>query len=293
MDTPSTPSSANWNADVLFSPSKALAHQAQAKDWAAVDSWLSKKYARPPTFERNEATLQALLTLATANEAADERRALTDRVSKSALQTLRNAGRVNDGEGHAELKGLLSELANDQGLASLANAAVALDAPDVRMETLAGAIADLTSQKFETGQAVQRAGDQVEGLKAERRKADATLKQITSDDFKAPDDLLEQTGEWTRATKQLKAKIYEYDERLTLFRTTARPQMTIEDLTSQTNDLTAQERKLDELQLRLEAFESLPSNPKAARAELEAARDELRKLTKQRDELFERLASDG
>lgn len=291
MDPPSTPSS-NWTADVLFSPSKALAHQAQAKDWAAVDAWLSKKYARPPAFERNEATLQALLTLATANEAADERRALIDRVSKSALAMIQKSGRVGDGEGQAELEGLLLELTADEGLASLANAAVALDVANVRTESLAGAVADLTAQRFEAKQTAKRAEVQLAGLKAERRKAESTLKETKSDAFQTPDHLLEQTGEWVRTAKQLKAKIAEYDERLAGLRGSANPTITFEDIATQTEALNAQQSKLKDLQTQLEAFQSLPSNPKAARAKVEAARDELRKLTQQRDELFEQLATD-
>lgn len=60
--------------DPLLSPAKARQAAIQAKDWAYVNSWLSRQYApKPiPSFERNENTLRTLLALAVANDAADE-----------------------------------------------------------------------------------------------------------------------------------------------------------------------------------------------------------------------------
>lgn len=77
-------------SDALFSPSKARQQQAQAKDWIFVDSWLSKKYhPKPvPSFERNEETLQALMTLVAFNERADEEQTLVDKVERQALNDL-------------------------------------------------------------------------------------------------------------------------------------------------------------------------------------------------------------
>lgn len=77
-------------SDALFSPSKARQQQAQAKDWIFVDSWLSRKYhPKPvPAFERNEETLQSLMTLVAFNERADEERALVERVERQALKEL-------------------------------------------------------------------------------------------------------------------------------------------------------------------------------------------------------------
>lgn len=77
-------------SDALFSPSKARQQQAQAKDWIFVDSWLSKKYhPKPvPSFERNEETLQALMTLVAFNERADEEQALVEKVERQALNEL-------------------------------------------------------------------------------------------------------------------------------------------------------------------------------------------------------------
>lgn len=74
----------------IFSPSVARAAASAAKDWSYVDTWLQRKFPRgPPPFERNADTLRALLALASANEAADEERALIARLEAETLQQLR------------------------------------------------------------------------------------------------------------------------------------------------------------------------------------------------------------
>lgn len=83
-------------SSALFSPSKARQQQALAQDWIFVDSWLSKKYhPKPvPPFERNEDTLQALMTLVAFNERADEERVLVERVERMALRELEEEEKV-------------------------------------------------------------------------------------------------------------------------------------------------------------------------------------------------------
>lgn len=63
-----------------------------AKDWTYIDQWLTSHY-RPnpvPPFERNPATLKALLALASANETADEEVALKRQVQAKALRELKD-----------------------------------------------------------------------------------------------------------------------------------------------------------------------------------------------------------
>ncbi|AEO60218.1 hypothetical protein MYCTH_2309223 [Thermothelomyces thermophilus ATCC 42464] len=75
----------------IFSPSVARAAASAAKDWSYVDSWLQRKFpgSSPPPFERNADTLRALMALASANEAADEERALIARLEAETLDQLR------------------------------------------------------------------------------------------------------------------------------------------------------------------------------------------------------------
>lgn len=285
----------DWTATALFSPSKARAQQAQAKDWSAVDAWLAKKYVparRPPTLERNEETLQVLLTLATLNEGADEQRALVDRVHKAALQAL-NKGNVGQEGRDDDLKALFKQLDEDAALTSLAKTAVALDVPDVCIETLGIAIADVNAQSFEADQLLRRAEEQLRAIKTQRRKAEEQLNELKNDSFQTPGQLVEQTGDWVRSTKQLKAKIAEYDERLASTGTAERPKVKLEDISKQARNLSTQQSQLADLEMQLRAYQSLPSDAKAARRKLESARDELRALTKKRDGLFEKLADGG
>ena len=134
----------------LLSPSKAREQQAQAKDWASVDAWLSKKYAskRPPPFERNDETLQALLTLASLNDSADEQRSLVDRIEKAALQALsrRKASNATEDDG---VTMLMRGLEGCEALDALSETIVSLDCPDVGIVTVAESLVDLTSQNFE------------------------------------------------------------------------------------------------------------------------------------------------
>ena len=75
----------------IFSPSVARAAASAAKEWSYIDAWLQRKFPGrgPPPFERNPDTLRALLALASANEAADEERALIARLEAETLSQLR------------------------------------------------------------------------------------------------------------------------------------------------------------------------------------------------------------
>ena len=279
---------ADWTESALFSPSKARVQQAQAKDWASVDAWLSKKYAskRLPAFERNEDTLQALLTLAKLNDSVDEQRSHIDRVEKAALQahSKRTPSTTND------INQTLSESLDDHGdLDALAKTMVSLDISKMDLPTTAVAIVDLTSRKFEADQQAHHTETQLTAIKAEHRRVADLLTGIQQDSFFPPPNLAEQTPEWIRSTKHLKAKIAEYDERLSTVRTVDPSSTNIETVAKLIEDLSSHKETLAALSIQLEAFQSLPSDARPARARLECARDELRTFLKQRDQLFEQL----
>lgn len=283
MDSPG-----DWTESALFSPSKARAQQAQARDWAYVDTWLAKTYGngkRFPTFERNECTLQALLSLATLNEDADEQRFLVDKVEKVALQA-QSKRTVREEDSY---RSLLDSLSGDgaESLDALAGTATLLRGSDVG--ELAARLCDLTAKKFELTEAVKRAESQHATIIREQSRLSHVIDELRNDDFQAPSNLPEQTVEWSRNTKQLKAKVAEYDERLSTLRSTPLPTPTLEDIVRHTTDVKAHRAQLDGLNADLSAFDSLPSDPKAAKAKLESARSELRSLTSKRDKLFEDL----
>ncbi|KAK4156441.1 hypothetical protein C8A00DRAFT_30728 [Chaetomidium leptoderma] len=119
----------------IFSPSVARAAASAAKDWSYVDTWLQRKFPSrgPPPFERNADTLRVLLALASANEAADEERALVARLEAETLQQLRAHEEDDDGDTNALqsareaiLTSLETSLTRDGQTALTAMAALAL-----------------------------------------------------------------------------------------------------------------------------------------------------------------------
>jgi HAUS augmin-like complex subunit 1 len=278
---------AEWTATALFSPSKARAQQAQAKDWAAVDAWVAKKYgSRLPPFERNQDTLEALLALARLNENADEERNQIERIEKMAYQSLT---RIPQGINEEILHVLEAELANEEHLDTLAEVAVALDCPNVETSTMAREIIKLSTSEFEAEQQVQEAESQLTALKSECARVKKLVAELKSDDFQAPPDIIENTSEWTRSTKNLKTKLAEYDERLSATRPASKSG-DMDSVQRKHKDVAAQRAQLADLEADLQAFQDLPPDLRSARRKLEQARAELRELTAHRDNLLEDLA---
>ena len=277
----------DWTATGLFSPSKAKVHQAQAKEWAYLDSWLAKRSRRVPTFERNEETLQALMSLATLNDAADEQRSGVDRVEKAAFSALQKRGEASV-EGLHEL--VLDRLETKSALDTLASLAVLLETPISSALAIGTAVVDLNDAQFVAAQQILRTDFQLQALKAEQDRVKTLLANLKDESLIASPDLPVQTSEWTRSSKHLRAKVVEYNDRLASARSEPKPAVALEDIAKQATDITEQDAQLKQLESELEAFQSLPSDARSARAKLETARDNLRKLTKQRDALFEKLA---
>ncbi|KAK1064242.1 hypothetical protein LTR12_002867 [Friedmanniomyces endolithicus] len=282
MDSPG-----DWTATALFSPSKARAQQAQARDWASVESWLSKQHGkRIPSFERNEETLQALLMLATLNEDADEQRVLVEKVEKSALSVATT--RSHDGEEifHTLLDSLSKE--DLETLDAVAGTTVMLNASDFTQTC--HKVYELVTDQFELSEQLKRTNFQNAAIKSECSRLERLLTELRADHFQPPPNVLEQTAEWTRSTKQLKAKLAEYDERLGAIRAVPNPSPSIEDVSRLKNEVVILQDRMNTVTAELAAFDSLPSEPKAAKAVLERARKDLRELTNRRDRLFESLA---
>lgn len=283
----------DWAANALFSPSKARLAQAQARDWGFIDTWLSRKYSgkRPPDFERNEETLQALLTLATANEGADEQRDAVGRVERAVLQRNDGADGGKGEEVYGVVMGELSEQGGDS-LNALAEMGVVLDVRnDAGPLELGVAVTDLQTEQFELEQQLRRVEKQNRVLQRESNRLRALLRDLKDDGFRAPSDLPEQTADWMKNAKHLRAKIAEYDERLAGAQGNFAP--SLDGLAQQVHQLRDQQQKLAGLEAELKAFQSLPTNAREARAKVEGARDELRGLVGRREKLFEEMMHDG
>lgn len=278
---------AEWTASALFSPSKARVQQAQAKDWAAVEAWISKKYgSRIPPFERNEDTLQALLALANLNENADEQRSQVERIEKAALASLT---RKQGGLHEEALQMLQAELSHEAHLDTLAETVVALDCPSTNTQDVARHIILLNTTEFQLRQQLSQAEQQLANLKLESQRMHNLAKDLASTDFEAPTDVVDNTTEWVKTTKTLKAKVAEYDERLSASRPSSSSNA-LEHVDRKKLELEKQQQRLRDLEMELKAFQELPTDARLARAKLEEARRHLRQLTTRRNELFENLA---
>lgn len=284
-------SGTDWAASTQFSPSKAQAQQAQAKDWASVDGWLSRRYGskRLPPFERNEETLQVLLNLAAMNESADEQRGHIDRIEKAALSAYSKRSASAD----KTWQMLLSASDQRGDLDALAESAIILDCPSCDIATLSAATVDLTSQKFTVHQQIQVVDSQLKALKIEQQRATELLQSLNQDAFEPDSGLAEQTSEYLRSAKHMRAKIAEYEDRSSNTNAGASLESLLDGVVHESVALETQQSHLSELQTDLRAFQSLPANAKAARTKLETTREELRNLTIKRDRLFEQLAVPG
>lgn len=285
----------DWAASGLFSPSKARMVQAQARDWSFVDAWLANKYGskRPPSFERNEETLQTLLTLATINEAADEQRGAVERVEKAALQSYSKQAAEPSGELYAAVVEHLGD-AGRESLSALADAVVHLNAPTRDGAAgVASAIVALQAETFQLEQLAKRATEQRAALQRECARMTAILNDLRGEAFQPSIDITEQTAEWTKGSKQLRAKVGEYDERMSALRAASQVSPTIDEVLRLWEEVSQQRRRLSELGADMLAFHNLPTDQREARKTVEQAREELRRFTTRRDQLFENLVAKG
>lgn len=233
----------DWTANALFSPSKARIAQAQARDWGFVDTWLAKKYGgkRPPACEKNEETLQALLTLATLNESADEQRTAVEKVERVALQAFTRP------DANEEVYQAIFQHLNDRGeqsLDALTETIISLGAPARCTATdLASATINLQVQQFDLGQLELRLDHQMAALQHESTRLKGLLRDLKDEGFHASTDLPERTAEWTKGSKHLKAKIGEYDERLSAVRSPSKS-VKIEDVVKQSYEYAQQQDRL-------------------------------------------------
>lgn len=254
-----------------------------------MDAWLAKKYGqRLATFERNDETLQALLHLATLNDGADEQRALVERVERTALQSMLKRVANEDGAYSTVLRHLSTN--GRSSLDTLAKVAVSLRSTD--LATMCDRFSDLVISHFDAYEQIRQMDAQQHALKREQARLDTLLHDLKDDALQAPENVLEQTNDWTRDAKHLRAKVVEYDERLSSFRAQSPASPKMEHLAEQMTDLKAQRARLASLTGMLSTFQSLPSDLPSARVKIESARNELAGLMKKRDRLFEGLVED-
>jgi len=281
---------ARWMAAGLFSPSKARQQEAQAKDWLYVDDWLREKYApnHVPTFERNEETLQVLMTLVASNERADEQRDIIDNVEHRAFEDIKARSVTH---GHSIVYEAIEATMDANGssaVESMAKTSVGLDCVTVQPDEIAHCLIQLTSESFDISEQLRKTELLRQVIASEHDRLRQVLRDIAGSAFVPPSDLQAKTTEWARGTKHLKAKLTEYNDRLS---STADdfPSPTMEDIESQKAEVDALRAQSEELRDRLKVFQGLSRDPTEARSQVEDARARLKDLSAQRDERFEKL----
>ncbi|KAI1333475.1 hypothetical protein F5Y15DRAFT_410345 [Xylariaceae sp. FL0016] len=303
-------------SSTIFSPSVARAAASTAKDWAYVDSWLATHFAhlnrKPPAIERNDATLSALLTLASTNEAADDARDILVSLDAHALDSVRKADAdrarrrtERDADTKSAVQGdILSDDLLDSldaslpreartALDSLADVSLSLDLkrPSPISEAISHAFVDLQARSLEVDQAIARVSLLESYLASENvRLAKLTKELEQGDEYQLEPDMAHQYLHLQRDSQRMDAKLPELRRQVVkLEKNVGVPRLTVGDVRKDEEvylDLLSRKKDLD---LQLKAFAGLPPDIEAARVELGALRTKLSHETERRDADFERL----
>ncbi|KAE8310202.1 hypothetical protein BDV41DRAFT_399537 [Aspergillus transmontanensis] len=272
----------------LLSPAKARQAAIQAKDWAYVNSWLSRQYAPNPvpTFERNEDTLRTLLALAAANDTADEEAALLHQAREQAVQRFKAREEAED----KQKKEILDELEyclDDKGgqdLDDLAKSAAVLGALDVEAGHLGQAVVDLTKEEFGVQDQLDKVDMLHDYLQRELEALRQQLDELKSDPaYEVPADLPAKTVEWTKGTKVLAAKVNEYQDKVAALKRNQSKGPTLGEVLAEEEAVKELMKTVKNLEHRLQLFQNLPTDVQGARAKYRELLEELNELTQERD----------
>lgn len=281
----------------LASPTKARQAAIQAKDWAYVNSWLGRQYAPKPVpqFERNEDTLRVLLTLAAANDAADEEAALQHRVREEAVRGFKLQEEAECKAPHERQKNeILDEVEmclDDKArrdLDDLAESATVLgNTLNPEPEDLSQSIVELTAEDSDAQDQMAKVETLHQYLQRELARLQNDLEQLkTNKAYETPSDIHGTTSEWTRGTKTLATKVGEYQDRLASLERNQPRGPTIEELMVEEENVVRLRETVESLEGRVKVFHDLPRDVPGARARYKELERELGQLTRQRDNMF-------
>lgn len=288
----------------IFSPSVARIAASTARDWAFVDLWLLSMFRNqqgsPPPFERNQATLKALLDLATFNENADEHCQLLAHADVEALRQLTlsktSLPQLQYCSASHVKKDLLEAIEHylpKEGMASLqALASMDIHAGLVFSEPkdLGHDLISLHHAAYDTARLISR----VETLEIEIRRGIGTAKRLSSifqdDDYKPPSDLAKQNLDLQRKIKTMSAQLPEIRDRVAVLAASVNlSHPTIDKIANDELEYLAILARKRSLDAQMATFAGLPNNPDIARSELDALQRQLREVTVQREIRFEYL----
>ncbi|KAI1332270.1 hypothetical protein F5Y16DRAFT_173411 [Xylariaceae sp. FL0255] len=284
----------------IFSPSVARAAASTANDWAYVDAWLRAKYSpektRPPSFERNPETLDALLSLIAANEAADHERhrlALLDQAALDELNELppnNNNNNINN-IGMDLLHNIDAALTRDgrTALDAMADVAIALHmAPSPEPQLLARRFVELQARAIERDHAQQRLGILQSHVHAQSTRLPDEPPPSSHELHSQVDTLNNELHKSIETTTVALPELTQQVDMM-LRKSVPAPYVTVQQVRAHEEayqHLLATKKQLD---AHVKAFAGLPPDVDAARAELDALRQQLRHATDTRDANFEML----
>jgi HAUS augmin-like complex subunit 1 len=265
---------------------------ATAKDWNYIDGWLNTKFncKSAPPFERNNDTLKALLALAALNETADEDYDLLSKLEAKSLQELQ---RKEAADPDGEILNAVEDHLTREGHASLealSSAGVVLRQPFAETERLARKIFDLQVASFNLEQASDRVAILHKHLTTELQQITVLVEEMQGDTYQPSAELPKQALDYQRKAKVLAAKLPELNGRIaSLTAAAGEPKPTIEDVRVEEEKFRELMATVKELEAQVKAYHGLPHDTDLARLEVEGLRVELKKLTRQRDCMFEGL----
>ncbi|KAL4791245.1 hypothetical protein BDV19DRAFT_314475 [Aspergillus venezuelensis] len=278
----------------LASPTKARQAAIQAKDWAYVNSWLSRHYAPNPSpkFERNEDTLRTLLALAGANEAADEEAAMLHNAREKTIEGFKARDKTEEKQ-KMEILDEVEHCLDESGasdLDDLAETAAVLGSLGTRTRDVGQSIIDLTREEFETQEQIGRVKRLHKYLEGELISLREQLDELNSNPaFETPANLPTFTSEWTRGTKLLSAKVDEYQGRSKVLERNSNKGATLEKVMLEEEEVSRMSESVQALEARIRTFHDLPKDVSGARAKYQELERELNQLAHERDTIFEKL----
>jgi HAUS augmin-like complex subunit 1 len=295
-------SSPNAEISHLLSPSKARALASESASWTLVTNHLTSLFhpSPVPPFERNSATLSALLELIKANEDADaERRVVWDAMGEG-LKV--NEGRRVIGGKYAEdfVKELNEQLpaAGRKALDDLAASAVLLGFQPKASEStslegeLSSLITSLSTTIFSTFAQLSALQSTSAFLSRQLTHQQITSSQLatdTSPEVLGTEELQSRTTLLNRESKVVGMKLSEYQERIKGLRGYDTGQIKLEDVVAKEKMMVELEDKVRRLEQRLLEMRGLPPDLEVSRKEVERARGELEEWKRRRGRAFEGL----
>ncbi|GAO15811.1 uncharacterized protein UV8b_03063 [Ustilaginoidea virens] len=287
-----------------FSPSVSRMAASAAKDWSYVDSWLASKFpsGQVPPFERNPATLQALMATAAVSESVDETSDML--AGLNAASSSQRTSSVNDDEtvGQPDARSTLrteillrvADHLSQEGRAALEALALTaaqqgIGCPDT--DSLVRNFLAMQSSLFETEQMLARVGAvrallsrEASGV-AETLAASQDARHLVPSESELPRENLELQRKTRVAAKQL----VDGKDDLAVAPSIRLPHPTIRCVLDDEEELLALLKEKKRLDAQMAVFAGLSSDPDRAKSQVEDSEQLLLALRTTRDEMFESL----